>query len=179
MSWLPHARTGATKKAKKGKSAFIPKPSHTYHVVGQRDGIEGFVVRYDGKFYRGGEPKSRDAAKYFKAWGIKTIVSVTPTDLERELARDYGLELVEVPFEKGKPLSAEALGALHRTLKADGGPYYSHCHGGTQRGGAIGFFFRMHVQKWSFENAAMEYKNLGGDYAANETMLQSIADYKP
>lgn len=179
VSWLLDGKTGATKTAKRYKSGFIPEPSDTYHVVGERDGLAGFVVRYDSKFYRGGELKSEDAAKSLKAWGVKTIVSVVPSDRERKFAAAHDFALEEVVFEKDKALSPRTLALLERALKSDGGPYYAHCDGGTQRGGAVGVFFRMHVQGVSFEDAAMEFKRLGGDYEGNEALLKSIADYRP
>jgi hypothetical protein len=179
VSWMPHGRTGATKKVKKRKSGFVPKPSHTYHVIGENEDFVGCIIRYDKTLYRGGNVKFDSAAKYLRAWGIKAIVSATPSDREREFAEDRGFNLVGVPFEKGKALSAETLGLLHRTLKGDGGAYYVHGHEGRQRGGAIGVFYRMHVQGWSFEDAVVEFKKLGGDYGDNEALLQSIGNYRP
>lgn len=179
VSWLPHGKTGATKKTKKRTKGFVPKPGDTYHVVGEKVDFFGCIIRYDKKLYRGGGVKFDAAAKNLRAWGIKAIVSATPSEREREFAEAEGFTLLAVPFDREKPLSAETLGLLRSALKPDSGPYYVHGHDGRQRGGAMGVFYRMHVQGWSFEEAAVEFKKLGGDYAANETLLQSIADYRP
>ena len=53
------------------------------------------LIRYDERFVRGGEFCSDRAAESLRAWGIPTVISVTPNDREREFCRRHGLPLVE------------------------------------------------------------------------------------
>jgi len=111
---------------------------------------------------------------YGWAYGIRTIVSITPTDHERNLCRSNDFTLVEIPFQKEGGLSSEDLRRYLKTIKTGVGPFYVHCRGGTHRGGVLGVAYRIHIQGWTYEKALVEYGRLGGDLLADCKMLDSI-----
>lgn len=171
-----HAVSGASTQAE-GKM-ILPPEADTYTVLGVRKGLKKFMVKYDDQVYRGGDPYSNDAAVTLREAGIRTIISITPTDREREFCKQHGFELVEIPFthEMG-PLP----GDLHRFLgaiRAGKGAFYVHCHGGTHRGGVLGVAYRVMVLKWSYEKALVEFGRLGGDLLADHVMLEAVRKVK-
>ena len=100
----PDAMSGATPHGKME----LPEPGDSYEVIGKVQGIKKFVVRYDNGIVRGGEFLSEEGMKRIRDMKVKTIVSVTPTSLEEELCKKYGITLVKMPFAKEKgPLSQE------------------------------------------------------------------------
>ncbi len=167
------AVTGATPKYQHGKTALPPEVG-AYKVIGVLNGLKKYVIRYDNKLYRGGEPFADSAVQSLKKYGIRTVISITPTDQERKLCKDNGLTLVEIPFEKTKGLSPDDLKRYLKTLKTGASPFYVHCHGGTHRGGVLGVAYRVHIQGWPYEKALVEHGRLGGDLMADHIMLESV-----
>jgi protein tyrosine/serine phosphatase len=155
-------------------SAKMPPPSDTYEVLGQLEGLKSYAVKYDDYFYRGGEFFSEDGPETLRKLGIRTIISITPNDMEREAAREYGFNLVEMDFSKKKGLTEADLEKLLETFENDKGPVYIHCHGGTHRGGILGMVYRVHRLGWKWEKALMEFGRLGGSLRDDHIMLESI-----
>ena len=174
VSCKENDRADAVTKASEANDATqLPPVGETYEVIGFVTGLNGYVIKYDDVFYRGGDIASDEGAKVLKEKGIKTIVSVTPTDLERLLAKKYGMELVEVLFEKtGVP--AEALESYVKKIKAGEGPFYVHCHGGSHRAGTLAAAYRIHKQGWEFDKAIIEFGRLGGSLKDDHALLESI-----
>jgi protein tyrosine phosphatase (PTP) superfamily phosphohydrolase (DUF442 family) len=166
------AKTGASAKHK----VKLPLEGETYDVVGQVEGLDNFVVRYDDRFYRGGQVASSKGARWLREKGVRTVISVTPDDAERALVAEHGMMLVELPFETGKMSPAHVAAYLH-AIDRNPGPYYVHCHGGTHRGGVLGVAWRMHVEGWAYEQAEAEFDRLGGDPVADAQMLEAVRDY--
>lgn len=161
------AVSGATTKA-------FPPKADTYEVVGWQEGLNGYVVKYNDRMYRGGDVLDRKGAQALKQWGVRTIVSVTPTDVERQLAREYGMTLVEVPFEKTPGPAPETLARFLEATRAGPGAFYVHCHGGTHRGGILCASYRMREEGWDFNKTAVEFGRLGGDLKADHAMLEAV-----
>lgn len=152
----------------------LPPEDPFYDVLGNVDGIEGYVIKYTNKLYRGGTLKDSTALKYLRRQGITTIVSVTPDEKERRLCRIHGMKLVELPFEKNKKIPENILPVfLSETRMAEGGVYV-HCHGGAHRAGVLGAAYRIHLNNWPAEKAIVEFSKLGGDLTGDNLMVQSI-----
>jgi len=111
--------------------------------------------------------------------GIKSIVSITPTDKERDFCKRHGFTLVEVPFDKVNGPSADNLGRFVETIKQGQGPFYVHCVGGTHRGGVLGVAYRLHHLGWTYERALVEFGRLGGDLKEDHLLLEAVKNYKP
>jgi len=81
---LTDSITSATKPKTK---VFLPLEKGDYEVIGILPGLKNFVVKYDSKFYRGGDIFSEQAFDSLTNLGIKTIISVTPTDFEKKFSK--------------------------------------------------------------------------------------------
>ena len=167
------AITGATPPYQHGE-ILLPPSVGAYEVIGVVDGLKKFVIKYDNTLYRGGAIFADSAAKWLKKHKIRTIISIVPSELERDLCRKNGFTLIEIPFEKPNGMTADDLKRYLNAVKASVGPVYVHCHGGTHRGGLFGVAYRVHIQGWSYEKAIVEYGRLGGDLLAGHTMLEGI-----
>lgn len=172
----PDALTGATYHTI--NKAELPPQAGEYEVIGLVDGLHNHVVKYDEKIYRGGEPETPAAADFFQKHQIKTIVTVTPSDLERQLAEQYGILLVEIPFDAVSGPTRNDIDKLLNTIKEQEGPFYIHCHGGTHRAGVLAMAYRIFVLGWSYDKAAVEYGRLGGDLKNDHSLLESVRVYQ-
>ena len=170
----PDTISGATTEHNKEKKLILPPKSDTYTTIGLMPGLEGFVVKYDDNFYRGGELYSKKGIQSLKSLNILTILSITPTEVERKMAKKYGLTLFEIPFTKDTGLSEIDLKNVINILKKENMPIYVHCRGGAHRGGILGIVYRIYKNNWSLENALLEYGYLGGSLKDDQKMIQSI-----
>jgi DSP-PTPase phosphatase fused to NAD+ Kinase len=170
----PDAMTAATGHATAAADMDLPPASTTYEVIGVVPGIQKFVVKYDTDFFRGGDIKERVGIEALKARGVRLIVAVTPTDIERALAKEYGIALVELPFTKEAGVPPEMLQKFVALMDGSNAPVYVHCHGGTHRGGTLGVAYRVHVLGWDWDKALVEYGYLGGDLQTDRVMLESV-----
>jgi len=152
----------------------LPKPGESYEILGELPGLANFAVRYDNQFIRGGAFYAEEGAQKLKEMGIQTVISVTPTNLERVLCDKYDLTLIETPFENGDLPAAFVQDLVHKLKNCDK-PVYVHCHGGTHRGGAIGIMYRIGCSGESPEKAIAEYEALGGDpHNKDQVLAESI-----
>ena len=157
----------------------LPPADGEYEVLGIKDGIKNWAVRYDAKLLRGGEFFNEQAARALADWGVKTVISIVPTDRERDLCRTNGLVLVEIPFNKPQGPSAADIRLFLDTIKSGAAPFYVHCVGGTHRGGVLGVAYRVHLQNWPYEKALVEFGRLGGELKENHQMLEAVRTFKP
>jgi len=174
----PDAVSGATSHAAH-TSVTLPTEVGDYDVLGERDGLNGFVVKYDDTVYRGGEPYADSAAKTLRKLGVKTIVSITPTEYEREFCHKYRFVLVEIPFDKNSGITPEDSIRLREAIQTGDGSFYLHCKGGSHRGGVMGAAYRIFILGWSSEKAIAEYDRLGGDLVADQKMLDALRRISP
>ncbi len=170
------AVTGAT-PTYKHKKTVLPPQTGAYEVIGTADGLKNYVIKYDDNLYRGGEPFADSAVASLKKYGIRTIISITPTDHERNFCKRNGFTLVEIPFEKTTGVSPSDLKRYLDVIKTKAEPFYVHCHGGTHRGGVLGVAYRVHIQNWPYEKALVEHGRLGGDLLADHIMLESVKSF--
>ncbi len=172
--YCPDAISGATPYSQTDKKIILPPKSNTYTTIGLMNGLKGFVVKYDDNLYRGGKLISEKGIKSLKSLGVRTIVSVTPTDAEREIAKKHGFLLIEIPFTKDLGLSKDDIQRFIAIFKNNSMPIYMHCNGGSHRGGILGLTYRIHKNNWSMDKALLEYGYLGGDLKDDQIMIQSI-----
>lgn len=168
------AVSSATKKYDPNKSIELPEKSDTYEVLGKLEGLKNFAVKYDGNFFRGGELYEPSGIETLKKLGVKTIVSITPSDTERELAKENNIKLVELVFDSQNGLSEEKIEAFLKVLNEVYYPVYAHCHSGSHRGGILGILYRIQKSGWNWDKAVDEFVKLGGDLEKDKIMLESI-----
>ncbi len=154
----------------------VPPPTNShYRVLGHLEGLNNHVVKYNNNFYRGGEIYIEDLAlEALQEQGIKTIVSIAPSEMERALCASNDIALVEIPFGKEAGPSAADYEKYFQTLETGEGPFYIHCKGGSHRAGILSAAYRIQFQGWSFDQALIEYGRLGGDLKADHAMLQTL-----
>lgn len=139
----------------------LPQPGATYEVLGVTPGLKNFAVKYTDDWYRGGMPLAVEGGEAWRSWGIRTVISIAPSDLERVLCEQLGITLVEIEFEK-TTLTSEVLDRFAAVVEAAEKPIYVHCHGGTHRGGALSLAYRLAFAQMEREAAIGEYEALGG-----------------
>lgn len=163
--------TGATKPH---KEVVLPPARPGYKVLGHVDGFNNFMVEYSPSLIRGGQIYLADLAdEALTNFGVKTIISITANDEEREFCKANGYELVEVPFQKSGP-SPEVYAKFFEGVENAKGPIYLHCMGGTHRAGILAAAYRMKFENWSFDKALIEYGRLGGDLGKDEAMIKTL-----
>jgi hypothetical protein len=162
-----------------GERGALPPAAGDYTVLGVRDGIKSWAVKYDNTLLRGGEFFDDTAAKALAEWGVKTVISVTPNDKERAFCAQNGFILVEIPFTKKEGPSEADLRRFLDTVKNGKAPFYVHCVGGTHRGGILGLAYRVHHLDWPVERAVIEFGRLGGDLKDNHNMIDAVIRFKP
>lgn len=156
----------------------LPPEGETYDVLGRRDGIRFYIVKYSENLYRGGDIRSEKGAQALKDLGIRTVVSVTPNDTERSLARQFGFELVEIPFGFYNLTKAE-LDRFLAAVDSRPGPIYVHDFGGIAQAGILLAHYRIHRQGWTFDKALAEYRRLGANYWDSLAMVDTLKKNAP
>jgi protein tyrosine/serine phosphatase len=156
------------------KTVQLPKPSADYRVY-QVKGLHKFVVTLSPILYRGGLIETVEGMEALQKRGIKTIVSIVPSDQERAMAKQFGIRLVELPFPNEK-LPFEVIDRFKEVL-AQNEPIYLHCHGGTHRAGVLGLYYRL-WSGWSYERALKEFVALGGFPQKDFALLESVKEYE-
>lgn len=152
------------------KAEILPPLNRDYTVTPGVSGLDGYIVKYDPFFYRGGDIVSAEGVKYLKKLGIKTVISISPSEKERNLLKDSGIALKEIPFEKEGPDKTVISGFLD-TVKKSEGPVYVHCHSGKHRGGILGYIYRVKISGWQKDRALIEFARLGGDLKDDHAMI--------
>ncbi len=170
----PDAVTQATYKVI--ENPVLPPDVGEYEVIGTVEGLNNFVVRYDARLIRGGQPLSGKGMKALKKWGVTTILSVSPDDILRKYAQDHDLKLVDLAFDKAGGVPAETLATFLDAVRGGDGPFYLHCIGGTHRAGALGLAYRLHVSEWEQGKALIEFGRLGGDLKGDHAMIESVRE---
>ncbi len=145
----------------------------SYEVLGRKDGLRAWLVRYDDHFYRGGELESVDGARSLAALGIKTVFAITSVDKERHWLESQGIEIVDLSFAKNARLSDQRIREIAEQISAHPGPVYVHCVGGTQRGGVVGVIYRL-SQGWAVDQSLLEFAFLGGSLKGNSGTLKAV-----
>jgi len=151
----------------------LPPEDDSYKVIGKSKGIDGYVIQYDDTLFRGGDPAESAGREELKKYGIATIVSITPTDLERRQAQKHGITLVELPFDRTS-MPADTLKSFLNIMDEQKGSFYVHSHSGIHRAGILCMAWRIHRQNWDYDKAMIEFGRLGGSLKNDYVMLESI-----
>lgn len=170
------ATTGATPAIVK-KEALPPK-SDTYSVLGWIHGNNGYLIKYSQELFRGGDVVLQTAIDTLKQFGVKTIVSISPTDSERTLLKTNSVQLIEIPFNKDSLTNKEISDFLD-VMKQAKSPIYVHCHSGLHRAGIFCLSYRIYNQKWPVEKALIEFGKLGGSLKDDNAMIEKVLTFKP
>ena len=162
---------------KSSKKVTLPPKGADYEVVGVKEGLSGYMIKYDDKIYRGGQMTTQKGLDFLKTLDIKTVVTITPDEDERKYVVAEGMKLVEVPFDKKDGPSKDVLDKFLAAVKASEGPVYVHCHGGTHRAAILAALYRMKVLGWDYNRTAVEFGTLGGDLKGDHGMLTRMRQY--
>ncbi len=171
----PDAITKSSEDINKEKSKTLPPHDDFYKVFGYATGFKGYIVKYSDNLYRGGNILSDSGAALLGKYDIKTIISVTPSEEQIELANKYNIQYVEFPFDYSE-ISESKLAHFIDLIKKSKRPLYINCHGGNQRAGCLCAIYRMCIEEWSFERALIEYGKLGGKLKEDFVMLEKCAE---
>ncbi|MDD5134735.1 MAG: hypothetical protein PHP01_04935 [Phycisphaerae bacterium] len=178
-SFPSQSTTGATAYAPQSSSSakpILPAQSDYYQIIEKTDGVKSFVVKYDNNFYRGGEIVSEEGFQKLQKLGIKTIVSITPTDFEKDTAKKYGIAVRELAFEP-TAFDSNDIEQYLGIIKRNEGPFYVHCHSGLHRAGAFGLIYRLAINQWEFDRALIEFGNLGGSLLDDQRMISAVKQW--
>lgn len=145
----------------------------SYEVLGEKDGLKSWLIRYDDHLYRGGELESADGARSLAELGIKTVFAITSVDKEKPWLESEGINVVDLSFAKNAWLSEQRIREIAEQISARPGPIYVHCVGGTQRGGVVGVIYRL-SQGWDVDQSLLEFAYLGGSLKGNSETLKSV-----
>ena len=156
----------------------LPRAGDSYTVVGKRDGIRFYIVRYTDSLYRGGDVLNQRGAEALKQLGIRTIISADPTDKQRAVAKENGFALVEVPFGLND-LEKAHLDRFLSAVDAGQGPFYVHDRFGPLKAGALLASWRMHRQNWSADEAIKEYYRLDANYWDSLHIVKVLKESAP
>ena len=141
----------------------LPPESGDYTIVGYRDGIRFYVLKFNDNLYRGGDILSEQGAAALKALGIRTIISTNPSDKERELAARNGFNLVEIPFSwAAGDLTREDLDRFLSAFDAGPKPVYVKDRMGTIEAGLLVAHYRIQRDGWSYDRAIKEFDSSDG-----------------
>jgi protein tyrosine phosphatase (PTP) superfamily phosphohydrolase (DUF442 family) len=152
----------------------MPIEGNSYENLGSLTGLRKFSVKYSDKIIRGGEIYDDSAAEILDRMGVKTVVSITPCEKERQFCEKYGYELIEIPFESSDGPKSSDIDLFLETVRKTDGPVYVHCHGGAHRAGALCLAYRLHEENWEQGMALLEYSKLGGDLLGDKGMVERV-----
>lgn len=138
------------------------------------------------QLYRGSAPTTAaDFELLVKQKNVKTIVSLlhpeNPKEVallaaERQLAAQYGIEVVNIPLPFGVDPPPAMVARFLQAVDQTAGSVYVHCRLGRDRTGTMVAVYQMARQGLSNEQAAAEMAKFGFD-PKKDTYLQYLADY--
>jgi hypothetical protein len=137
----------------------LPPSGSAYEVVGRRDGIRFYVVKYTDQMYRGGDLTDRRGFEALRTLGVRTIISNNPSGKERDLAKEFGFGLVEIPFG-WYDMNEGHLARFLEAVDKGAGPYFVHSWLGINQAGVLMAHYRIHRQGWTADRAIDEMYRL-------------------
>ncbi len=127
--------------------------------------------------YRSAQPEKHGMTSA-KALGIKTVLSLRETELDRSLNENEGTRLntIHVPIVTWNVKDRDIIKAL-RVIHEAPKPVLVHCRHGADRTGMIVAFYRIIYEGWSKEKAKDELVNGGyGYHSVFGNILREIDD---
>lgn len=125
--------------------------------------------KVDDNVYRSEQPSTRDM-KVIREAGIKTVINLRSKHSDRKKIADTGLVLHEVTI-RGPRVTREKIIEVLRIIKNSDGPVVIHCHGGSDRTGAVMAAYRIVFQGWFVDDAVDEMINGGYDFDRKYTNI--------
>lgn len=131
---------------------------------------------------RGGQP-DKGGMKFLRERGFKTIVNFRSNHTDRELAKDAGLESIEIPvhadvFGSTPPTEEQLKAFFAAVLDPAKQPIFFHCAHGKDRTGTLGALYRMEVDGWTSDEAIEEMRYFGY-HTFYQDLIAFVREYKP
>ena len=126
--------------------------------------------------YRSAQPEEQGMTSA-KALGIKTVISLRETELDRNLNVKEGTQLntVHVPIITWRIKNQDIIKAL-QVIQDSPKPVLVHCRHGADRTGLIVAFYRIIYEGWSKEKAKDELMNGGYGYHSVFSNIPKLID---
>jgi len=137
----------------------LPAESENYDVIGYREGIRFYVMKYDDTLYRSGDMLTEAGADALGQLGIKTIITTSQDIQQHQWATDRKMEYVEIPFG-WNDMTETDLHRFLRTYESSPKPVCVISRTGAIRAGIWGAWCRVRKQGWSVGKAMNEYYKL-------------------
>lgn len=161
----PDSVTSASKR-------WLPPPrGYTYQIVLIPE-IDGYVIQYSDRLYRG-RGLSAYAARQLKHYGLKTIITTSPSPELQNAASTADLTLLSFPFDSNI-FPPEKLNQFLTLIRTHPGPYYLHSSETNHHAGILAAAFRRCIEKWPYEKTIIEYARLGGSLKDDDIMLRTL-----
>lgn len=113
-----------------------------------------------GRVYRSPQPSGPQLEEWIPKYGLKTIVNLRGEnpgtkwwDTENEIAKKYGVELVNIPMSAGRLPHRKDLIKLLDTFRNAPMPMLIHCQAGVDRTGEASALYEMIYMNYSKEEA--------------------------
>ncbi len=112
-----------------------------------------------GKLFRSGQPGEGQLEDWIREYGLRSILDFRHSvpEYERELAREYGVQLFHIPFSARTGLSEERWREIREILtRQENLPLLYHCRSGADRTGLVTARYRVEVQGRPLEETLWE-----------------------
>jgi len=151
----------------------LPPESDSYDVIGYREGIRFYVVRYNANLYRSGDIRSAQGADALKELGIKAIITTSTDVSQRGLAGERGMGYVEIPFGWNDMTSSD-LRQFMQAVDANSGPICVISRTGALRAGIMLAYYRVKKEGWTVKKALKEYYRLQANIFDSVPLVQTM-----
>ncbi len=148
-----------------------PPYGYTYKVV-LITGIDGYVIQYNDKLYRGRTP-SASGLQRLKDFGLNTLITLHPDKEMEAAAKKVGLKVLHYELDEAI-MPGEKVEAFLKMIKESPGGYYIHSGEKRQRAGILAAIYRLHIQEWAYDKTIIEYGRLGGSLKDHDRLLRGL-----
>ncbi len=153
------------------------EPAPDFALKENLPGVANFG-RLTQQVWRGRAPDA-EGLRTLKKLGVRTIIDFRTHDEHEELARDPGIEYIQMPFSAFDPPPREIVDEfLGIVTDPDRLPVFFHCRHGKDRTGAMAALYRIRVQGWEPEKAVREMKFFGFRRIYRD-LLEFVRSQKP
>lgn len=131
------------------------RPSHpawAKHLT--EPGLKNFC-KVNDRLYRGAQP-TREGCERLGAMGIKTVINLRDLHSDGEKLEGTGIVYDHIHFKTWHPEDDEVVRFLKIVTDKDKGPFFVHCHHGSDRTGMMCAIYRVAVDGWSKDEAIDE-----------------------
>jgi len=150
----------------------LPPRSTDYQAAFQ-EGIASYVVKYADDLFRGGRVSSKTGMQFIKDKGVMIFLSINPTSVEKKLAHDFGILLVELELTE-QNFNRKAVMDFLALLKKYKSTVYLNDADGKHIAGVLAAAYRIYGEGWEFDKAIIEFGKLGGSLKDDFQMLETL-----